>query len=123
MTSLPLRRPTPADALTVTRLANLVLIPLLEGPAGDLLGRRLAVVDYTGRRTGRHHRLVVMYTTERRTVRIVVGMAGHKTWWRNFEDPRGLRLRLRGVDHDAVARVVPEQGRVVVLVDLTPDAG
>ena len=104
------------------RLANRCLIPLLNGPAGGRLGRRLAVLEYSGRRTGQHHQLVVMYVAEGPIVRITVGMAEHKTWWRNFEDPRPLRLRLAGIDHAGVAHVVREQEKVMVIAELTPRA-
>ena len=112
---------TPANVAAVAnRLANRCLIPLLNGTAGARLGRRLAVVEYSGRRTGQHHQLVAMYVTEGQAVRITVGMAEHKTWWRNFEDPRPLRLRLAGADHDAVAHVVRDHDQVMVLAELMP---
>ncbi len=114
---------TPSTAAaTPNGLANRFLIPLLNGPAGVRLGRRLAVLEYSGRRTGRHHRLVTMYAIDGPVVRITVGMAEHKTWWRNFEDPRPLRLRLAGVDHEALAHVVHDHDRVTVLAELTPPA-
>ncbi|MFK5689373.1 nitroreductase/quinone reductase family protein [Ornithinimicrobium sp. LYQ92] len=120
MTPARIRRFTPTSAaLAATRLANRCLIAVLEGPAGGVLGRRLAVVRYTGRRTGRNHELVVAYTVDGPAVRIAVGMAEHKTWWRNFKDPRGLRLRLHGVEHDAIAHVVNDRDQVMVIAELT----
>lgn len=121
----PVRTPPPLPARAAAganRLANRFLIPLLEGRGSAGLGRRLAVLEYSGRRTGRPHRLVTMYVTDGRTVRITVGMAEHKTWWRNFEDPRALRLRLAGVEHDAVAHVVRDHDQVIVVAELDPSA-
>jgi F420H(2)-dependent quinone reductase len=100
-------------------LANTVLIPVLRSRAGRRLGRRLAVVEYVGRRTGQHHQLVAMYTTHEATVRIVVGLAQHKTWWRNFSTARPLQLRLAGRDHEATAHVVHEDGGVSVVAELS----
>lgn len=123
MTPARTRTFTPANVTAVLNsLANQFLIPLLRSTAGGRLGRRLALVEYVGRRTGRHCQLVTMYAGEGQVVRITVGMAEHKTWWRNFEDPRPLQLRLAGVDHDAIARVVREGDKVVVLADLMPPA-
>lgn len=123
MTPARTRTFTPANvAAAANGLANRVLIPLLHSTAGGRLGRRLAVLEYVGRRTGDHHQLVTMYASEGQAVRITVGMAEHKTWWRNFEDPRPLHLRLAGVDHDAVAHVVREGDQVMVLAELTPRA-
>ena len=102
-------------------LANRLLIPILSSSSGGPLGRRLALVDYLGRRTGQHHQLVAMYVIEGPTVQITVGMPEHKTWWRNFESPHPLQLRLAGVDHVAMALVVHDQGHVRVVVQLIPD--
>lgn len=119
----PLHAPrfSAANAASVMNsFANRCLIPLLRGSAGGWLGRGLAVVEYDGRRTGRHHQLVTMYAAVGPTVRITVGMAEQKSWWRNFETPRPLQLRLAGVDRDAVGQVVREGERVTVVAELTP---
>ena len=123
MTSVRTRTFSAANAGAVAnRLANRFLIPVLRSTAGTRLGRRLAVLEYLGRRSGDHHQLVTMYASEGSTVRITVGLADHKTWWRNFETPRPLQLRLAGVDHDAVAHVVREGEHVSVVAVLTPPA-
>jgi hypothetical protein len=98
--------------------ANKILIPVLESGAGRRLGRRLALVDYDGRRTGEHHQLVTMYTVDGKTARITVGKPEWKTWWRNFSEPHPLRLRLAGHDHDTAAQVVREEDRVFVIAQL-----
>ena len=92
--------------LATDKVANPLLVQLLRSPAGRRLGRRLAVVEYVGRRTGKRHRLVTQYTCDGETVRIAVGRPDQKTWWRNFRQPRPLRLRLAGVDREATAHLV-----------------
>ena len=99
-------------------VVNRALIPVLKSPAGRGLGRRLAVVEYVGRRSGRHHRLVTQYVTDGRTVRMRVGMAERKTWWRNFRAGHPVHLRIRGEDHDATAHVERDGVRVCVVADL-----
>jgi hypothetical protein len=108
--------------LITNKVANPVLIPLLRSRPGARLGRRLAVVEYVGRRTGRRHRLVTQYSMDGLTVRIPVGAADRKAWWRNFRQPTRLQLRLAGVDHDAVAHVVTV-GDEVALEVLLRDPG
>jgi hypothetical protein len=121
MTPVRTRTFTTANAAAVANaLANRFLIPLLNSSAGGRLGRRLAVIEYLGRRTGQHHQLVALYAAEGQTVRITVGMAEHKTWWRNFEAPHPLRLRLAGVDYKAVAHVVPDRHQMTVVAELVP---
>lgn len=100
------------------RAANCVVIAVLKSRVGPQLGRSLAVVEYRGRRSGLPHRLVVRYFIDGQVVRIVVGMAEHKTWWRNFQEPHRLQLRLAGVDHDAMANVVRDGHVVSVVADL-----
>ena len=100
--------------------ANRVIIPLLNNSAGVRLGRRLAVVEYVGRRSGQRHQLVAQYVRHGETVRIDVGMAEHKTWWRNFQEPHQMRVRLAGAEHHATAHVVRDGGHVSVIADLEP---
>jgi hypothetical protein len=103
-------------------VANRLLIPLLRSRAGRRLGRRIAVVEYLGRRSGQHHQLVTQYVKEGSTVRIEVGRFDRKTWWRNFKTEHPVRLRLAGLDYDRTARVVRERNRVSVLVELDAEA-
>ena len=56
--------------LMTSGVANRVVIPVLNSRSGRRLGRRLAVVEYLGRRTGLPHRLVTQYTLDGTTVRI-----------------------------------------------------
>ena len=88
--------PVSSQAFMITNVANRFVIPVLTGRAGRRLGRRLAVVEYLGSRSGQRHRLVTHYVTDGRTVHIKVGMAERKTWWRNFRTPHPVRLRLAG---------------------------
>ena len=111
----PVRSPT---FVLTNVVANRVVIPVLRSRAGPRLGRRLAVVEYIGRRSGQRHRLVTQYVTEGRTVRIAVGMSERKTWWRNFEATHPVRLRLAGEDHDATAHVERGSGQVCVVAEL-----
>ena len=92
----------------INRVANPVLLRLLRGPAGRWLGRRLAVLRYTGVRTGRARELVVLYARTGASVWIVVGQPEHKTWWRNLAAPADVVLRLAG--EQVAARAVAVEG-------------
>lgn len=103
-------------------MANPVLIPVLRSRIGGaVLGRWLAVIDYTGRRSGLAHRLVTQYEADGPTVTIRVGMADRKTWWRNFRAPQPVQIRLAGQEHGGIAHSVIDDA-VRVVVDLTTDA-
>ncbi|SEO85631.1 nitroreductase/quinone reductase family protein [Trujillonella endophytica] len=86
----------PAAFAVTNRLANPVLRRVLRSPLGARVGRRLAVVRYTGRRTGRPHELVVQYVRDGSTVWILVGAAERKTWWRNLTEPADVELWVAG---------------------------
>ncbi len=101
------------------RAANRVLIPVLRCRAGRALGRRFALVEYVGRRSGERHELVTLYASQGRTIRIRVGMAERKSWWRNFKEPHPVRLRLAGKDYDTTAYVVREDKGVSVVAQLS----
>jgi hypothetical protein len=94
---------------------NRFLIPFLESRYGRRLGERLAVARYSGRRSGRPHQLVTQYVREGTTVRIDVGRADAKTWWRNFQGQQPIDLHLAGVDRHLTAHVVREGSRVWVV--------
>jgi hypothetical protein len=59
-------------------VANRLLVPLLRSRPGRRLGRRIAMVEYLGRRPGQHHQLFTHYVKEGGTVRIEVGMFDRK---------------------------------------------
>jgi hypothetical protein len=114
-----MRSPPDARSFLLTNLvANRLLVPLLKRRIGARLGRRLAVLEYQGRRTRKHHQLVTQYAMDGRAVRIEVGQAESKTWWRNFRTVQPLRLRLAGRDYDAMAQVSGEGSVVQVIADI-----
>ncbi len=102
-------------------VVNPRLAELLRSPRwGPGVGRHLALLSYTGRRSGRSISTPVGYRRTGDVVTITVGAPGAKTWWRNFLGDGGpVGLRLAGVDRTghAVARR-DERGRVTVTVRL-----
>lgn len=91
---------------------------------GKLVRRRMTVVTYAGRRSGREFSIPVAYFRQPTGVRIDVMMPDAKNWWRNFTGDGGpLSLRLDDTIRTghAVAHRTPN-GRVQVNVDLTETA-
>ncbi len=78
------------------RLANPVLRRVLRTRLGRRMGRGLAVLRYTGARTGRPHELVCQYARDGDTVWVLVGRAEEKTWWRNLRIEADVQLWLAG---------------------------
>jgi hypothetical protein len=87
---------------------------------GRLVSKRITIVSYTGRRSGRTFSTPVGYRRVADTVTIAVRFPGAKNWWRNFTGDGGpLSLELDGADHSghAVARR-DDKGRVTITVRL-----
>jgi hypothetical protein len=85
---------------------------------GHLVRRRLTVITYTGRRSGRTFTTPVAYRRIAGGVVIGVRLPDAKSWWRNFLDEGGpLTIRLDDTDRTghATARRTPD-GRVTVTV-------
>jgi hypothetical protein len=99
--------------------------PLFNAPVAALLGRlvnrNIAMLTYTGRRSGRSFTIPVAYRRSGGDVIISANMPEAKTWWRNFLDDGGpLTLHLDGTERGghAVAKR-DEKGHVTVTVRLT----
>ncbi len=87
---------------------------------GRLIDRNIAMLTYTGRRSGRTFSIPVGYRRSGGEIVISVNMPEAKTWWRNFLDAGGpLTLRLDGAERagHAVANR-DNNGRVTVTVRL-----
>lgn len=104
---------------TVARRFNRVVEPLVES---GRLGGSMAVVSYTGRRSGKPVSLPVAFRRTGDQLMIDVVLPDRKKWWRNFLGDGGpITVRVRGVDRagHAVARR-DDAGRVTVAVELAP---
>ena len=86
----------PSGIWATNHLANPILRPLLHSPAGHRLGRRLALISYSGRRTGRRYELPVQYVRDGNRIWILPGSPEHKTWWRNMHGGADVGLFLAG---------------------------
>jgi hypothetical protein len=61
---------------------------------------------YTGRRSGREFALPVQYARDGPRLLVAVQNPSSTTWWRNFETPREVSVRLRGRVLQGTAGVV-----------------
>ena len=107
----------------VSSAANKLMLPLVRsGPGRRLLGGSMAVVTYTGRKSGREMTFPVNYRRDKTSDEIVIGVMAPdaKTWWRNFTgDGAPTHLRIGSDDHAGHARAVRSAGGVSVRVSIT----
>jgi hypothetical protein len=99
-------RRQPPGIWVTNHLANPILRPLLHGPAGHRLGRRLALIRYPGRLTGRIYELPVQFARNGDRIWILPGSPEHKTWWRNLRGGADVNLVLAGHDTRGHAMVI-----------------
>jgi F420H(2)-dependent quinone reductase len=87
-----LMRAAPLLNMPVTAMANSRLF-------GRIVGRNVAIITYTGRRSGRTISTPVSYRRTGDELQIAANMPEVKNWWRNFlGDGAPLSVRLNGID-------------------------
>ena len=69
----------------LNHLVNPVVRAVLRSPLHRLLSGSVMLITYTGRRTGKHCTIPVMYARAGGTLLVNVGMAERKRWWRNLQ--------------------------------------
>ena len=95
-----------------------VVVALLRSPAHGLISRRVAVVEVTGRRSGRRLRVPVDYG--RAGGHLEVASRPSRRWWRNLRGGAPVRVLLQGRWVDGVAEVAEEAERVAIRIALAP---
>jgi deazaflavin-dependent oxidoreductase (nitroreductase family) len=88
-------------------LVNPVVLTLLRSPAHRVLSGSVLLLAYTGRRSGVHRELPVMYAELGDRFVVIVGQPDTKTWWRNFiGDVRPVTVTVAGRPHSCRARLL-----------------
>ena len=101
-----------APFLAMNRVVNPALGALLRSPAHGLASGRLALLTYTGRRSGRDHTIPCFYRDRGDEVTIAVGWPDRKIWWRNLTGEGGpVRLLVRGEEVRGHAVATRDPGR------------
>jgi hypothetical protein len=108
----------------LVRGANSAVTGLLALPwLGGRIGRGMAVITYTGRRSGRVFQTPVSYKQNGNGVSIGVEFPDAKNWWRNFTEEGGpITIGLPGGDrtgHAVARRDTPRRAIVTIALDAT----
>lgn len=69
-----------------------------------MVGGQVALLGFTGRKTGRSYTIPVSYQRDGDTVNVVTKKL--RKWWRNFKTPAEVELRLAGRAYSGKAEVV-----------------
>ena len=102
----------------MNRIVNPVLRTILRFPIHRLASGRVALITYTGRRSGREYTIPCFYRDKGGEVTIAVGWPDRKVWWRNLtgdggpvhllvqgRELRGHAIATRDAGRDALVRV------------------
>jgi F420H(2)-dependent quinone reductase len=90
----------------MNRFVNPLVRMILRSRAHRLLSSSLALLTYTGRTSGRHYSLPVMYTERTGELVVFAGRPREKKWWRNFLVGAPVQILLRGRALDGWAEAV-----------------
>lgn len=100
----------------MNRTVNRLLRALLRSPLHAIASGRIALLTYTGRRSGREYTLPVLYHDDGGEISVTVNWPDRKVWWRNLtgEGGRvGLLVRGEQLTGHAVATRDGEQDPIV----------
>jgi hypothetical protein len=88
---------------------------------GGLVNRNIAMLSYTGRRSGRSFSTPVAYRRTGEEITVSANLPETKTWWRNFLGDGGpVKLQLDGTERSGHALAKRDtKGRVTITVRLT----
>lgn len=95
----------------VLRVWNPAMKRLLRSPLHWPWSRWFAVVEWTGRRSGRRYRTPVAYLLRGEEVWVTTGDA----WWRNLRSNPEMRMWLAGREVEGVATLVTDPAESVQL--------
>lgn len=105
----------------LNRTVNVGLKALLRSPLHPLASRRVALLTYTGRRSGQQYTIPVFYRDKGHRITVAVGWPDRKVWWRNLTGEGGpVELLVRGdqlTGHATATRRDGEDAIVAIELD------
>ena len=101
-----------APFLAMNRVVNPALGAVLRSPVHRLASGSVALLTYTGRRSGREFTIPCFYRDQGEEVTVAVGWPDRKVWWRNLTGDGGpVRMLVRGREVRGHAVATREAGR------------
>ncbi|MGF1507448.1 MAG: nitroreductase/quinone reductase family protein [Anaerolineae bacterium] len=92
-----------------TYIVNPLMRLILRSPLHGMVSERLLLLTYTGHKSGKKYTIPVGYTRENGTLYVLT----HSPWWRNFQQPAEVRVRLQGEMIGGTAEVVSDIEAVI----------
>lgn len=94
------------------KIMNPLLKLMLLSPFHGRMSRRLMVLTFTGRKTGKHYSTPVGYVRRGSTILVFT----HSPWRNNFTQPAPVIMRILGKDVQGVGHLVTDPVRIQQIV-------
>ncbi|MCJ7513408.1 MAG: nitroreductase/quinone reductase family protein, partial [Anaerolineales bacterium] len=91
-------------------LGNRIVTAIVRSPLHPILGPDFALIEFTGRRSGRTYTTPINAFAEGDGY-LVISRAD-RIWWRNLRDGASAMLRHKGVEQSVKAEVIDSPGEV-----------
>ena len=96
----------------LVNLVNPLLKLMLTSPLHGGMSRRLMVISFTGRKTGKRYATPVGYVQRENEIFVFT----HSAWWNNFQKPAPVQMRIRGINIQGTARLVTDPARIKQMI-------
>jgi hypothetical protein len=97
------------------RVVNPVLGGLLRSPLHSLISKRLMLLSFQGRKSGKRYTIPVGYLEKGSRIFVI----SHSSWSKNFGSGAPVSLRLRGKQVNGTARLIRDAGQIAEVVQMS----
>jgi deazaflavin-dependent oxidoreductase (nitroreductase family) len=109
------RSPGQAQVMSGQKVANRIVSTLLRTPGiSSAMGRRLVIINVTGRKTGKRYSVPVAYTRHEGSLLVGTPFA----WARNMRTGEPVEVIVQGSRRQADVQVISEEDGVVAAYDI-----
>ncbi|HUN37778.1 MAG TPA: hypothetical protein VMU95_37775 [Trebonia sp.] len=109
------RSPGQAQVMSVQKVANRIVNTLLRTPGiSGAIGKRLVIINVTGRKTGRRYSVPVAYTRHEGSLLVGTQFA----WARNMRTGEPVEVIMLGRRRQASVQVISDEDGVVAAYDV-----
>lgn len=97
---------------TMVKIVNPLVKAVLLSPFHKGMSKRLMVLSFTGKKTGKRYATPVGYVRQGNRITIFT----HSAWHKNFKASAPVRMRIQGQDVHGTATLVTDPGRIKQMV-------
>jgi deazaflavin-dependent oxidoreductase (nitroreductase family) len=86
------------------KVMNPLMKAMLNSPLHGRVSKKLMVLTFTGRKTGKRYSTPVGYVRQGNDIYVIT----HTSWWKNLRGGMAVTMRIQGLDVAGMARVVDD---------------